>query len=87
MSGNKATVLFASKEARSVEEIGRFLITAGEKLIETGKLTVVQGDREVEVAPSGQTRLELKYKSKGHKEEFEIEIEWRPGSGSGVDIK
>ncbi len=87
MSGNKADVVFISKESRSVDEIGRFLVTAGEKLIETGTFTVVQGGREIEVSPSGSTKLELKYKNKGYKHEFEIEIEWRPGSGPGVDIK
>ncbi len=87
MSGNKADIIFESKEIRSSEEIGRFLISVGEKLLNTGSFTVVSGDREIEVAPSGSTKLELKYKSKGYKEEFEIEIEWRPGAGGPVGVK
>ncbi|MFW6369351.1 MAG: amphi-Trp domain-containing protein, partial [Myxococcota bacterium] len=76
MSGKKADVVFSSKEPKSVEEIGRFLVTVGQKLIDSGSFTVVQAGREVDVSPSGSTRLELKYKNKGYKQEFEIEIEW-----------
>lgn len=87
MSSNKSNVVFRSKEPRSTEEIGRFLINAGEKLVSGGSFTVVQDGREIEVTPTGSTKLDLKYKTKGYKEEFEIEIEWRPTGGGSVDIK
>lgn len=77
MSGGN--VLFSSEEPRSLAEIGQFLVSIGEKLKSEGSFTVMQGAEEFQIAPAGNTKLELKYKTKGEKHEFEIEIEWKPG--------
>ncbi len=77
MSGGQ--VLFSSETLQSTEEIGRFLVQSGEKLQREGFFTLLQGEEELKVAPAGSTKLELKYKAKGEKQQFEIEIEWRPG--------
>ena len=72
-------VIFSSKELRSAAEIGSFLVSIGEKLQADGSFTLTQGAEEFQIAPSGNTNLEIKYKTKGEKHEFEIEIEWKPG--------
>ncbi len=84
MSGSN--VIFSSEGQRSVAEIGQFLVEIGEKLQAGGSFTLMQGAEELQIAPSGNTKLELKYKTKGEKHEFEIEIEWKPGE-QDVTIK
>lgn len=74
------TIHFSSEEMKSVESIGEFLVLIGEKLKSEGFFTLKQGEQELKIAPTGVTKLELKYQSKGEeKYEFEIEIEWKPG--------
>lgn len=86
MSG-RDNVLFSSEEPRSVQEIGEFLITAGQKLKEHGFFNLTQGDRTLEVRPEGTTTLELKYEiAKETKHKLEIEIQWKPGAAGRVDI-
>ncbi len=85
----KEEVIFSSEEPRSVQEIGDFLILAGQKLKEQGFFNLTQGDQQIEVSPDGATKLELKYEIEGAKHQFEIEIEWKPGAagqGGKVDI-
>lgn len=84
MSGGN--IIFSSEEMRSPEEIGRFLVNVGEKLQSEGSFTVVQGANDIQITPGGTTKLELKYKTKGEKHEFEIEIEWKPGQ-EDISIK
>ncbi len=90
MSGKSEEVIFSSEEPRTIQEIGDFLILAGQKLKEQGFFNLTQGDRQIEVRPDGSTKLELKYEIKGEtKHQFEIEIEWKPGvggQGGKVDI-
>ncbi len=78
MSGRKENILFSSKENRTTQEIGAFLIQIGEKLKNEGLFTLNQGSTTIEVHPRGPTKLELEYEVKGEKHEFELEIEWRP---------
>ncbi len=83
-------VIFSSEEPRSVQEIGDFLVTVGQKLKEQGFFSLHQGDRQVEVKPEGHTKLELKYEIEGEtKHGFEIEIEWDTAKGTRgkVDIR
>ena len=87
MSKERSTVHFSSEEPRSVEEIGRFLVDVGERLLTQGGFTVVQGGQEFFVEPGGATKLELQYKSKGDKQQFEIEIEWKPGQDGNGDVE
>ncbi|UMZ73591.1 amphi-Trp domain-containing protein [Natranaerofaba carboxydovora] len=79
MSSN-STVHFYSEEPKSTKDIGEFLKMIGEKLSNEGSFSLQQGETEHNIAPSGATKLELKYKTKQDKHEFEIEIEWKPGS-------
>ncbi len=81
-------VIFSSEEPRSVQEIGDFLIQVGQKLREQGFFHLTRGEQEIEIRPTGSTKLELKYEIEGGtKHGFEIEIEWKPGPGGGrVDI-
>lgn len=78
MSGREH-ILFSTKEARSPQEIGAFLVKIGEKLQSEGLFSLTQGNKVLEVHPKGPTKLELEYEVKGEKHEFEIEIEWYPG--------
>ena len=84
-------IVFSSKESRNVQEIGDFLVQIGQKLKEKRSFNLTQGQKHVQVSPSGQTRLELKYEIKGAgKHEFEIEIEWKPDAAEAsekVDIR
>jgi len=73
------TVHFYSEKPSSTEEIGRFLISIGEKLVQEGSFSLQQGEQEFNIAPAGAVMLELKYKTKKNKHEFEVEIEWKPG--------
>ncbi len=84
-------VLFSSEEAKTIQEIGDFLIQAGQKLKEQGFFNLTQGGQQVEVRPGAAPKLELKYEiEKENKHQFEIEIEWRTGMDAGktgkVDI-
>lgn len=90
MSGKSEEVIFSSEEPRSVEEIGEFLIQAGQKLKEQGFFNLTQGDKQIEVRPDGATKLELKYeieKGREIKHQFEIEIEWKPAAAGGAGGK
>lgn len=82
MSGRER-ILFSSKEDKTPQEIGAFLMQLGEKLQTDGSFTLTQGERVIEVHPQGLTKLELEYEIEGEKHEFEIEIEWRPGREGG----
>lgn len=85
MSGHNENIIFSSEEPRSVEEIGDFLIQAGEKLKSQGFFTLTQDDQKIEVKPGGATKLELKYEiKKDTKHQFEIEIEWKEGEAGGA---
>ncbi len=89
MVSAREEVVFRSEEPRSVEEIGEFLVRVGKRLKEKGSFGLTQGDQQVEICPSGATKLELKYEVEGGtKHQFEIEIEWKPQAGGGgkVDV-
>ncbi len=84
MSGHNENIIFSSEEPRTIEEIGDFLIQAGQKLKEQGFFTLSQDDQQVEIRPGGATKLELKYEvKKDTKHQFEIEIEWKEGAAGG----
>ncbi|NLJ77049.1 MAG: amphi-Trp domain-containing protein [Peptococcaceae bacterium] len=86
MSAKKKQVLFSSEESRSIAEIGDFLIQAGQNLKNKGFFNLIQGDRKIGIRPSEATKLELRYEVKNEaRYSFEIEIEWRPGSGNAAD--
>ncbi len=89
MSKEKSVLHFSSEEPRSLREIASFLVNLGEKLLDQGGFTIVQEGQEYYIEPTGATKLELQYKTKGEKQQFEIEIEWKPaGEGSGeVELK
>lgn len=78
MEPRREEKLFSSKENKTTQEIGDFLMSLGEKLKTQSSFTIKQGERVFKVKPQGRTRLELDYTRKGEKYEFEIEIEWRP---------
>ncbi len=90
MSGNKnkpeKQIHVDWEQPLSKEEIGRYLIDIGEKLINEGSFTVKQGENSYEIAPSGQVELEIQYKTRGEKHDFEIEIQWIPGKESKFEI-
>jgi len=75
-----------SEQALSKEEIGKYLVEVGEKLINEGSFTIKQGQQSYEIAPAGQIELEIQYKTKGEKKEFEIEIQWKPGKEGKFEI-
>ena len=77
-------VHFYSEKYTSVRDIGQFLINIGEKLANEGSFNLQQDQQELSVSPSGSPKLEVKYKTKQGKHEFEIEIEWRPDSGDVI---
>ncbi|MED3660956.1 amphi-Trp domain-containing protein [Ureibacillus terrenus] len=75
---NREQVLIKHKEVQTVQEFAETLEKIAQKLKQEGKFTFVQGAEQVEVAPSDQVKVDVKYKVKGDKHEFEIEFEWSP---------
>jgi len=74
------------EQALSKEEIGKYLIDIGQKLVNEGSFTVKHGQESYQINPSGLIELELQYKTKGEKNTFEIEIQWKPDSNQGFEI-
>lgn len=74
----RTIVHFESEERRSVKEIANFLKLIAEKLETQGSFQIEQASEHFDIRPSGNTKLELKYESKGDRHKFEIEIEWSP---------
>ncbi len=88
MANRSENIIFSSEEPRSIEEIGDFLIQAGQKLKGQGFFTLTQEGQTVEIRPGGATKLELKYEiKKDHKHQFEIEIEWKEGAAGSTGEK
>lgn len=75
-------VLVDHKEMQSREQFATMLETIAQKLRNEGKFTFIQGEKVVEVNPSAQLQVEVKYEVKRNKHAFEIEFEWRPGEES-----
>ena len=67
-------------------EVWEFLIDVGQKLINEGSFTIKQGQDSYEINPSGQIKIELQYKTRGEKNSFEVEIQWKPGVESSFEI-
>jgi len=74
------------EQTMSKEEIGNYLVDIGQKLINEGSFTIVQGQESYEINPSGHLELEIQYKTKGEKNTFEIEIQWKPGVDQSFEI-
>ena len=89
MSGKK-NILLKSEEKRSLSEVARFFRELAAK-IETGHLTLTQGNEEYHLNLPDPVTLELeledKHKKGRSKRQFEIEIEWYPGEeGSSIEL-
>ena len=75
--------VFSSKENKSVEELGDFLIHLGQRLKNEGSFSLDKGDEKVSVKPMGSVVLDLKYEiEKENVHEFEIELKWNPQKAS-----
>lgn len=78
----RETVLFKSEEKKSAADIARTLRLIAEK-IDSGAMTLQQGNDSVELAFPGVMTLELKVEEEQGrhrlKKSFEIELEWTPG--------
>jgi len=74
------------EQTLSKEEIGNYLVEIGKKLINEGSFTIKQGQQSYEIAPAGQVKFEIQYKTKGEKQEFELEIQWKPGKEEEFEI-
>ncbi|OEF96647.1 hypothetical protein BHF68_07715 [Desulfuribacillus alkaliarsenatis] len=75
----RTVVHFKSEERRTVNEIADFLRVVADKLDTQGSFQIEQAGEQFDIRPEGNTKLELKYESKGERHKFEIEIEWKPG--------
>ena len=75
-------VLFKSEEKKSATEIAQTLRLIADK-VDSGTMTLKQGDSDVTLEFPGQMKLELKVEEeqgrKHLKKSFEIELEWIPG--------
>jgi amphi-Trp domain-containing protein len=83
--------LFKSKELQSREEVSRFLRELAEK-IESGSLSFIQGDQEINFRlPSNiKVEIEAEQKEKGRKglqQELEIELKWYEGGQDGGTLE
>ena len=75
-------VLFKSEEKKSAKEISDTLRLIADK-IDSGGMTLKQGETNVEIEFPGSMKLELKVEEEQGrhrlKKSFEIELEWIPG--------
>ena len=86
-------VLFKSEEPKSRSDVASFLRMLADK-VESGVVTLRQGDREhrAEIPQNIilETKLEREVKGEREKMSLEVELEWRPGGGesgkSGVEL-
>jgi amphi-Trp domain-containing protein len=80
-------VLFKSEEPKNRADVAVFLRQLADK-IETGSVTLRQGDTEQQVTiPQRlilETKLERETKGDSEKMSLEIELEWRPGQQDGA---
>lgn len=78
----KETVLFKSEEKMTRQDALQLLRTIADKL-EKGKLTLIQGNKEVELKIPNRVEVELKAEKEIGKKKttkkLEIEIEWIVG--------
>ncbi len=80
-------VLFKTEEPKNRADVAVFLRQLADK-IETGSVTLRQGDTEQQVnIPQRlilETKLERETKGDSEKMSLEIELEWRPGQQDGT---
>ncbi|MCG8636563.1 MAG: amphi-Trp domain-containing protein [Desulfobacterales bacterium] len=88
----RETVLFKSEEKKSASDIAQTLRLIADK-IDSGTMTLKQGESDVQLDFPGTMTLELKVEEEQGrhqlKKSFEIELEWVPGdtgSPSGATI-
>jgi amphi-Trp domain-containing protein len=79
----KKSVLIKNKDRMAREDAAAFLRQLADKL-ESGKVHLVQGTREVAMEIPAQLTLEVKVDDKpkprkGTKRSLEVELEWYPG--------
>ncbi|UTR10116.1 amphi-Trp domain-containing protein [Evansella sp. LMS18] len=80
-------ILINYEEIQRVEDFAATLETIAKKLREEQKFTFVQGEEQIEVAPSAKVEAEYKYAIKGDKHSFEIEFEWYAGDKAAKSMK
>lgn len=82
------TVLFESEEKKATAEVAGFLRALADKL-ETGRVTLKQGEKEVVLEIPGNVTMEIKAESEekrsGTLKSLEVEIEWSDGEGAASD--
>jgi len=83
------TILFKSEEKKSAREIADILRQIADK-IDSGSMTLLQGDNKVELDFPANMTLEMKVEEEQGrklKKSFEIELEWIPGENQEADAK
>jgi amphi-Trp domain-containing protein len=79
----RKNVIVKSDLRKQLSEVAAFLRELADK-IETGKVTLVQGDQDVQVDLPGTISFELEYyekpKKRGVKKQLEIELQWTEGN-------
>ena len=85
-------ILFKSEEKKSAADIANTLRLIADK-IDSGGMTLKQGETNVEIEFPGAMKFELKVEEEQGrhqlKKSFEVELEWVPGeeeSSRGADI-
>ncbi len=83
--------LFDSSVLKTREEASRFLRELADK-VESGSVSVVQGDQELTIEVPQQVKLDFEFteKNKGAKgiqQEIEVELKWYEGDKGPVQLK
>jgi amphi-Trp domain-containing protein len=85
----KKNVLVKSDLRKNLADSAAFLRELADK-IETGKVTLTQGGKDVVVDLPATVSFEVEYyeqpKKRGLKKQLEIELEWTEGGRKGQDI-
>lgn len=80
-------ILIKHKEHQNLVDFATMLETIAKKLREEQKFVFVQGDKETEIIPAEQVKVEYEYTVKGDKHSFEIEIDWLTGENAKTTMK
>ena len=85
----KKKILVKSDQRKNLADAAKFLRDLADK-VESGKVTLVQGEKDVVVDLPETVSFELEYyeqpKKQGLKKQLEIELQWKEGGKKKQDV-
>lgn len=78
-------VVFENEEKLSRLEIAEKLRSIADG-VEEGSVRLSSGSDSVEVMPAESSEFEVKVEREGNEISLELELEWKPGKSSGLEV-